>query len=334
MVLPPRRLTLVVAIPTLLILIGMLGYRFIEDDCTLFDGLYMTIITLTTVGYAEHPHVLSTAGRVFTIFLLLGGVFTFFYTATEIIRMVLTGELRDIMGRQQVEQSLAELKGHVIVCGYGRLGKSVCTELSQLGMDFVIIDFDHERLNDFALPHGLPLVGDATSDEVLRHAGVERAKALVAAAPSDADNLYITMSARLLNEGLFIISRAEEMPAEQKLLRAGANRVISPHLIGGRSIAQSVSKPNVVEFIELATRTEHQELQIEEIELLANCSLVGRSLKESDLHRKHGIYVVAIKKPFSGMIATPQADTVLEVGDILIALGNRAQLDVLEKMAR
>src|SRR5262249_13675991 len=235
----------------------------IEPDYTPFDALYMTVITLTTVGYAE-VHPLSTEGRVFTIILLLGGVFTLFFTVTEMLRAVVTGEVQEMLGRQRMERNLADLKGHVIVCGYGRMGRYICREFSRQKLAYVVIDRREDVLHEFGLEHGLPLHGDATSDEVLKRAGVERAQALVTVAASDADNLYITMSARLLNDRLFIVSRAEGELAEQKLKRAGANRVIAPYAIGGSSVAHAVLRPNVVDFLELATRTEFYDLEFEE----------------------------------------------------------------------
>jgi len=250
----PRRVFLLVLVPSLLVVVGTVGYYPLEPAYSLFDALYMTIITLTTVGYEELHFPLSTRGRVFTILLLLGGVFTLFYTATELLRIVVSGEVQQLLGRQRMERSLAALNNHLIVCGFGRMGRFVCREFSQRGLPFVIIDRKAEALEGFAIPHGLPVVGDATSDDVLKRAGVARARALVTVAASDADNLYITMSARLLNEKLYIVARAEGDQAEQKLLRAGASRVVTPYAIGGAKVAMAVLLPAVVDFIELATR--------------------------------------------------------------------------------
>jgi voltage-gated potassium channel len=293
----------------------------------------MTVITLTTVGY-EEVHPLSPAGRVFTIFLLLGGVFAFFYTATELLRVVVTGEVQQLLGRQRMERSLAALKDHLIVCGYGRMGRFICEEFSRQGLDFVVIDRKDEALRDFRLAHGIALVGEATSDEVLRKAGVERARALVTVAASDADNLFITMSARLLNDRLFIVARAEGEQAEPKLLRAGANRVVAPYAIGGSKVAQAVLRPAVVDFIELATKTEHLDLQIEETVVHKGSRLAGRSLRDSRLREDVGVVVVAVKKPQGHLVTNLPGEAVMEPGDTLIALGSRASLDQLEEMAK
>jgi voltage-gated potassium channel len=328
----PRRLLLILMVPFVLMIVGTIGYMEIEE-VSAFDGLYMTVITLTTVGYGEHPKPLSTPGRVFTIFLLLGGVFTFFWAASEMIRTIVSGEMQGILERRRMERDLAELQQHLIVCGFGRVGKLVCREFAQEKLPFVVIDSDEALLREFDLPWGIALHGDATSDELLRRAGVERARALVAVAGSDADNLYITMSARLLNENVFIVARAEEEHAQQKLLRAGANRVVSPYVIGGSRVAQAVLRPTVVDFIELATRTEHFELQIEEIRLAAGSPLAGLTLKDGLLHKKYGIFVVAIKKASGQMVYNPPGAAVMESGDTLIALGHRNQLDQLDELA-
>jgi voltage-gated potassium channel len=327
----PRRFIVLLLIPAALLLAGTLGYSWIED-WSLFDALYMTVITLTTVGY-EEVRPLSTAGRVFTILLLLGGVFTFFYAAAELIRGVVSGEVRTALGKQRMASRLAELRNHLIVCGFGRMGRYVCREFSRQGLPFVIIDRKAEALEGPDVANGIPVVGDATNDEVLKRAGVERARALVTVAASDADNLYITMSARLLNEKLYIVARAEGDQAEQKLLRAGASRVVTPYAIGGTKVAHAVLRPNVVDFIELATATEHLELQIEETTIQPLSSLTGKTIRASRLRQDLGLIVVAVKKPQGHMIYTPPGEQVLEAGDTLIVLGRRPQLDKLEELA-
>lgn len=326
-----RRYLGILSVPALLVILGTLGYRVIER-WPMFDALYMTVITLTTLGFME-VHPLSTAGRSFTMALSLGGIFTLFYAATEAIRVIVSGEVADVFGRQRMEKALAQMKDHVVVCGFGRVGRLVCQELSRMELPFVVIERDGALLRDFATPRGIALAGDATSDEVLKRAGVQRARGLVTAAASDADNLYITMSARFLNEKLQIVARAEEEGAEPKLLRAGANRVVSPYAIGGQRVAQAVLRPNVMDFLELATRSEHLELQIEEVAIEAGSALAGRTLEESRVRRDLGIIIVAIKKPAGNMVFNPAGNAVLEGGDLLITLGHRAQLDRLEARA-
>jgi voltage-gated potassium channel len=327
-----RRLLLTLLVPIGLVLIGTLGYYLIEDKYTLFDALYMTVITLATIGY-EEVHPLSTAGRAFTIFLILGGVTTFLYAATAAVRAVVSGEVRELLGRQRMERSLAQMEDHLIVCGYGRMGRLVCQEFSRQRLPFVVVEINPDLLAGFDVAHGIPLNGDAASDEVLKQAGVERARGLVTVMTSDADNLYTTMSARLLNKKLFIVARVEDPRAEQKLRRAGANRVVSPYAIGGVRLAQAVLRPTVVDFIELATKTEHLELQIEESRVGPSSPLAGATLKDSRIRADLKVIVVAIKKGAGDMMFNPAPETVIEAGDIVVAIGDRKHLDELEKLA-
>ena len=327
-----REFLLTLAVPVLLVIAGTTGYALLEG-WSLLDCLHMTVITITTVGFME-VHPLSPAGRLFTSLLALGGVFTLLYAATAVIRAVVSGEIGGTLGRQRMDRKLAELTGHAIICGYGRMGRLVCSEFSSLGRPFVIVDQQASVLDDFRVPHGIPLQGDATDDHVLRKAGVERAKVLVTVAASDAANLYITMSARLLSEKLFIVARSEESESEPKLIRAGANRVVSPYVIGGQRMAMAVLKPNVMDFIELATRSDYMELQIEESRIEPGSALAGRSLKDSRVRQDLGVIIVAIKKPDGRMVFNPPSEETMAAGDLLITLGHRDQLDRLETLAR
>jgi voltage-gated potassium channel len=315
-----HRFLLTLSVPFMLVLIGTLGFRLIEG-WRLSDALYMTVITITTVGFRE-VHELSFVGRAFTMLLALGGVFTLFYAASEVIRSVVSGEVQEVLGRQRMERNLAELRQHLIVCGLGRMGRLVCHEFSSLGLPFVVIDRQAELIRTLDMPHGFGLLGDATSDEVLKKAGIDRARGLVTVVASDADNLYITMSARVLSEKVFIVARAEIEDAEKKLLRAGANRVVSPYVIGGQRVAQAVLRPTVMDFIELATR------------IGAQSPLAGRSLKDSGVRRELGIIIVAIKKPDGKMVFNPAPEVQIEPRDVLITLGRREHLDRLAVLAQ
>jgi voltage-gated potassium channel len=318
--------------PLLLIVIGTIGYVVLEG-WPWFDALYMTVITLTTVGYGE-TYPLSYAGRWFTIFLLLGGVFTIFYSATSIIAAVVSGEVQAAFGRQRMETALAQMKDHVIVCGYGRMGQLICEHLIEQKLTFVVIEKELSNLEGFDLVGGVPLHGDATSDDALQRAGVDRARALIAAAASDADNLYITLSARLLNDKLFIVARSEEESAQQKMVRAGANRVVSPYRIGGMHMALATVRPTVLEFFEVATRAGHLELQLEESQLTAGSALVGATLRDQRIRQQLGVIIVAIKNAEGEMLFNPPPETVLQAGDVLVVLGDRGQLDQLERIAK
>jgi len=328
----PQRFLVLAGVPLTLILIGTIGYPLVQNEYTLFDGLYMTVITLTTIGYQE-VHTLSTAGRVFTIFLIFLGVFGFAYSGSELIRTVISGELAEFVGKQNMERALANVSDHIIVCGFGRMGHLVCKEFSRLGKTFVVIDRSEESLKDFQLPNGIPLVGDATSDELLKKAGIDRAYCLVTVMASDADNLFTTMSARLLNPKIMIVARVEEMQSEQKLIRAGANRVVSPYQIGGTRVAHAVLKPTVVDFIELTTRTEHIDLEMEECRIEPKIALTGINLRDARLRTEHQVIIVAIKKASGHMLFNPPSETILEAGDTLVAMGSLENLGKLSRLA-
>jgi voltage-gated potassium channel len=329
----PWRVWLAFLIPSLLLTVGTFGYRWIEGEhWSHFDGFYMTAITLTTIGYGE-THPLSNWGRLFTVVLAYSGIFTLAYFASELVRSVVTGELRQIIGRQWVDEQLVGLSGHLIVCGYGRMGRIVCSELERQKRPYVLIDKTVDSLGEVKLQYGLPLAGDATVDELLRKAGIERARALITVVGSDSDNLYITLSARLLNPKLLIVARAEEEDAETKLRKVGANKVISPYLAGAHRAVQAVLRPTVLHFMEMATRPEFLDLQIEEVKIAPGSPLAGRSLRQAQLRQGLGIVVVGVMRPGGELLYNPGADLVLEAEAVLIALGQRRQLDRLERLA-
>jgi voltage-gated potassium channel len=329
----PRRLWITLIVAVLLLGTGTVGYRLIEGaHWSYFDGFYMTAITLTTIGYGE-THALTDRGRLFTVALAYSGIFTLAYFASELVRAVVTGELKQVIGRQWVDDQLANLTGHAVVCGFGRMGRIVCAELERQGKWFVVIDKSADMPANFPFAHGLPLVGDGTADDVLRKAGIERAKSLIAVVGSDADNLYICLSARLLAPKLTIVARAEEEEAEAKLRKVGANKVISPYIAGGHRAVQAVLRPTVLHFMEMATRPEFLDLQIEEVRIVPGCKLDGQSLRQSRMHPDLGIVVVGVLRPGGELVYNPQGDMVLEPEAVLIALGQRKNLDQLEKLA-
>lgn len=318
-------------LPLVLLGLGTTGYITIEG-WSFLDSLYMTVITLTTVGFRE-VHELSRAGQIFTMLLAMGGVFTLFYAASIVLGAIVRGEIIDAWGSRRMERQLSELSGHLIVCGFGRMGRLVCQEFSSQKLPFVVIDREANVFERFELPRGIPVHGDAASDESLQRAGVRKARALISVVASDAENLFITMSARLLNDRLFIVARAEDERSEQKLLRAGASRVVSPYVLGGARVAQAVLRPNVVDFLELATRTEHLELNIEEAFVQNASPLAEKTLESSGLTREERLIVVAVKQPTGKMIFNPPAETQLTPGDILIMLGRRQDLDRVATLA-
>jgi len=234
------------------------------------------------------------------------------------------------LGGEDWKRKLTNYKDHYIICGYGRMGSIVCKELKDKGISFVVIEKNPVPLDDKDI---LILYGDATSDETLKRAGVERAKGLVSVLPTDAENLFVVLSARELNPDLFIVARASDEGAEQKMLRAGANRVVSPYHIGGLKIAHIILKPAVMDFIEFATKSGNIELQMEEVTIKEGSKLGGLALDECGIGRELGIIVVAIKKPTGRMEFSPTSRSIIQVGDTLIALGEISKLKVLEGMA-
>jgi len=322
-----KRLALVFALIGFIISFGTIGYIFLEG-WSFLDALYMTVTTLTTVGYREIRE-LSDAGRWFTIILIIGGVGTMLYALSTGARFMLEGELQEIYGRRRLEKKMKELKDHYIICGYGRMGKIIVKELKDERVKFVVIEKDpviHEKEEAFVI------AGDATQDEILKEVGIERAKGLITVLSTDAENLYVVLSAKGLNPHLFIVARAGEEGSEQKLLRAGADRVISPYHIGGLRIAHTVLKPAVVDFIELATKSGNIDLQLEEITIPDLSDYSGLSLDQCGFGKELGVIIVGIKKPSGDMKFNPTYLTLIEPGDTLIALGEVSKLKVLEEM--
>jgi voltage-gated potassium channel len=312
------------------ILFGTLGYVVIER-WSAFDALYMTLTTITTVGYRE-VHDLSGAGRAFTLVLIVVGVGTILYTLNNAARILIEGEIQEIFGRRKLEKKIKELKNHYIVCGFGRMGRVICRELGEKNARFVVVEKE-DMTSDMIDADMLHVKGDATKDEILKEAGIERAKGLISVLPTDAENLYVVLSARVLNPDLNIVARAGEEGSEQKLLRAGADRVVSPYHIGGLRIAHTVLKPSVVDFIEFATRAGNIDLQMEEIYVREGASIAGTTLDECGIGRELGIIIVAIKRSEGEMKFNPTFRTTIRPGDVLIALGERTKLRHLETMA-
>ncbi len=324
-----KRLILSGGLIILIVSTGTFGYMFLEG-WNFLDSLFMTIITITTVGYGE-VHQLSRTGQFFTIALIIGGVGTVFYVLSTGAEFILEGELQEIFGRKRVEKKIKELKNHYIVCGYGRMGRIICRELKDKSLPYVVIEKSPERLLEY--PEMLLVEGDATRDDVLKLVGIEKAKGLISVLPTDAENLYVVLSARGLNPGLMIVARAGEEGSEQKLLRAGANRVVSPYHIGGLRIAHTVLKPAVVDFIEFATKSGNIDLQMEEITIQENSQLVGLTLDECGIGRELGIIIVAIKQASGDMKFNPTFRSSIKERDTLIALGEISKLKKLEEMA-
>jgi len=328
---PVRHLRFSIAALVTVIAFGTLGYAMIED-WQAFDALYMTIITLATVGFRE-VHELSPEGKIFTIVLIISGTGIIAYTLSSLIQFTLEGQLRKILGRKKLESRIGKLRDHYIICGYGRIGHLICREFQSRPTPFVIVEQNPNHIERLEREGYMYVEGDATDDETLQAAGIEHAKGLITAVTSDTDNVYITLTARGLNPKLFILARAGEEGAEKKLMRAGASKVISPYTIGASRMAQAILRPSVVDFIELATASEHLALQIEEIRIAADSVLAGKNLINSGIRQSMGIIIVGIKESDGKMTFNPPPEKNIEPNSVLIILGERPAISQLEKIA-
>ena len=312
---------------TLLLLtlaLGTAGYHFIEG-MTFFEGLYMTVITISTVGFQE-VRPLSEAGRVLTIVIISTGIMIAAYTIGTLVRVFIEGELRKTFGRRKVEKKISQLKDHYIICGYGRIGSLVCAELRDHGMECVVIENHPSSIERMEADRVLYLPLDATVDSTLIEAGIMHARGIVTAVGSDADNVFITLTAKGLRPDIFVLSRASDEKNEIKLKRAGANRVVSPYLIGGKRMAHVLIRPTVIDFIDIAVTDGNLDLQMEECRIPPASDLVGKNLVESNLRKDFGVIIVLIKKHDGAMIFNPQSNEVLEADDILVVLGKKGDM--------
>ena len=314
------------------IAIGAIGYHLIEG-WPLFDGFYMTIITLATIGYGE-VRQLSFSGRLFTIALITVGVILFGYLISNLTQALIETEIAAALGRRRLIKDISQLNNHYILCGAGRVGARIVDELKKKDVDFVVIERDEPTAEKLLQQGILVLMGDATSEEVLEGAQIRTARALITAASSDAENVYIVLTARGMNPNLYIVTRANDVPAERQLLRAGANKVISPVLIGSHRMAQAALSPAVADFIELTTMTETLDLNFDQVPVPIDSILDGVKLKDSGI-RAFNVMIVAITPngEKDKMIFNPEGEQVLHEGDLLIAIGNHAGLAKLAAKA-
>lgn len=310
---------------------GTIGYSLIEGWST-WDAFYMTVITVTTVGYGE-VHPLSHAGRVFTVVVLLTGVGAFFYAFSLLMALLSEGGFAERWERKRQSRMLDNLTDHFILCGYGRMGEIIAREFSRQHVTFVVIERNAERMH-LAMDQGfLAVEADASNEDVLRKVRIDRARGLVAAVSTDAENVYAVLSARLLKPDLFIIGRAESEDAKTKLKRAGADRVISPYHIGGQQMAQTAMRPAVVDFVQIATSSENVELNMEQVHIADGSALAGKTLVDASLRQRFGVVVVGIRRADGRMEFNPEPETAIRSGDDLVVLGRTESLKELETAA-
>jgi voltage-gated potassium channel len=319
----------------LVLIIGTTGYVVIEG-WPVMDALFMTVTSITTVGYRE-VHELSPAGQIFTMILLLGGVGTVFYVLTLMVAGVVEGGLFVRWERRRRARMLDSLRDHFIVCGYGRMGRLIVEEFRRQGVPLVVVDRDPELAHQIIEGGGLAVAADASTEEVLLRVGIHQARGLVTAVSTDAENVYIVLSARLLRPDLYIIGRAETEDAVRKLKRAGADRVISPYQIGAQQMALTALRPAVVDFVQLATSTtssEHLDLAIEQVKIGSNAAFAGKSIVDANLRQRFGVVIVGIQRRDGKMDFNPAPDALMQAGDQLIVMGRSDGLKQLESMAQ
>lgn len=313
-----------------LMVLGTFGYHTLMG-WSLLDSLYMTVITLATVGYKE-VHILDPVGKVFTIAMIIFGVSIVFWAGASLVEAMVGEQIWHAFQRKRMDKHLSTIRDHYIVCGYGRMGQQIAKDFRAENTPHVVIEMNPEQLPKL-IAQDIPFVeGDASDDKVLRAAGIERAKGLITVAPSDEDNVFITLSARALNPNLYIVARSIQEENENKLKMAGANRVMSPYVLGGRRMSAAVLRPNVLDFLELAFHTDDLRLVIEELLVGRNARLAGKSLGFCDIRNDIGAMVLAIKKASGKTVANPSPDEVIEAGDVLIVLGTPEQLDKAQKL--
>ena len=324
---PFRRVRLGVGALALVVVAGTVGY--VLFGFPLLDALYQTVTTVTTVGFRE-VRSFDARLKAFTIALILVGVGTALYTFGVLLEALVEGQLRDMFGRRRMDREIAKMSGHVIVCGWGRVGHSIASFVQASGHDVVVVDRDPERYEQVPYPR---VLGDVTDDATLLSAGIERARVLVGALNTDADNLYMTLSGRALRPDLFIIARARTDSSEAKLLRAGADRIVNPQRIGGQRMAAFALQPHVAEFLDVVMHDGSLEFRLEEVAVPDGSPLAGSSIRDAHIRDRTGALVLALRDGDGVFTTNPPPETVIEPGQILIAIGTLSQLNALTAAA-
>ena len=323
-----RHLFFCILISILILAAGTSGYMVIEG-WPFIDAIYMTVITISTVGFKE-VNLVSQAGRIFTIVLVFCGVGFSLYVAAAVVQFMVEGRIRIILGRRRLDKKIDRLKNHYIVCGYGRIGRVLCRHLKKADIDVAVIEKSPERLAVMDEDNILYIADDATDENNLLKAGIKRARGLVAVLATDTDNVFLVLTARQLSPELFIMARASQRNAIIKLRAAGANMVESPYVMGAMSMANRIIRPTVTSFLDLAFAQRHKDIQMEEIPVSAGSELVNIELKDSGIRQNYNLIIIAIKKPDGSMQFNPSFDAVIKPDDTVIAVGEAASLQRLE----
>lgn len=328
---PFRKVVISFLVLLVIIVVGVVGYMFIER-WSVADSFYMTIITLSTVGFGEIKP-LSETGRMFTTILIILGIGTAGYGLGNLAAFFIEGQLRDIYRARKMDKIIEKLRNHIIICGYGHEGRHAGEELQRHKVPFVIIEKDGDLVEKLGNQELLVLHGDATDDDILLKAGVAVARGLIATVPLDADNVFITLTARGYNPNLTIVARAAEESTMKKLHRAGANKVISSREIGGRRMASVILRPRVLNFLDIIMHDHQLALRLEEIDVLENSPFVGKSIRDLRIRERTGAMVIAFQRPNQSIQVNPPAESILEAGDHIIVMGNDSQVEQLNSLA-
>ena len=323
-------LIIVVLFSALLVALGTVGYMLIEK-WSLLDSLYMTVITLSTIGYGE-VHAVSPPGRIFTLVLIVLGAGFFLYVIGNVVQFLVEGRIRLVLGRLKLDKKIGQLNNHYIVCGYGRMGRALCRYLTQKNLEFVAIEINADRIPIMNQDGILYISGEATAEENLLKAGLERASNLISALGTDADNVFLVLLAKGLNPNLYVVARASQNTSKRPLYTAGADIVVSPFDVGARRMAHAVLRPNVIRFLELAFADESTDIHIEEVTVSESSTLVDVSLKESGIRQNYDLIILSIVNQDGTMVFNPSAATQIRAGGSVIAVGSSENLMKLEEI--
>jgi voltage-gated potassium channel len=324
---PLRRIRLGLLSLGAVIVIGTCGYLLLGFN--FLDALYQTVTTISTVGFRE-VQPLNATGKLFTIVLILAGVGTVFYTAGVVLEGLVEGHLRSHLEVRRMERQILEMRGHVIVCGWGRVGRAIARYVARAGEQVVVIDRDPTRLAGLPYP---TVTGDVTDDAVLVQAGIQHARVLVAALETDADNLYVVLSGRTLRPDLVIIARARTESSEPKMERAGASHVVNPQRLGGNRMAAFALQPHVVDYLDVVMHDGSMEIRLDEVAVIPGSQLAGQTISSARIHDTTGALVLALRYPDGTFLTNPPATASIQPGQVLIAVGTDEQVAALQRMA-
>lgn len=327
----PKKILALTGILLVIAMAGTVGFTLLED-LSFLDSLFTTVVLISTVGMGMPP--VTVGGKILAIFIIAGGVGTLVYAVGMVIEFLIGGYLADLLEERSMKKKISELKDHYLICGYGRVGEQVAKEFLRAREEFVIVDSNPESIARARDDGHLHIEGDAADDEALHRAGIARAKGLVACVDSDADNVFVTLSARVISPHLWIVSRGNTEESHNKLEKAGADKVVSPYAIGGREMATLMLKPMVSDYLDVVTGGGELELRVEQFQLSGTSPVIGKSIRELDIRQFTGASVLAIRKPGEPFDTNPSPDTLLDPDDILITVGTLSEIQSFEQLLK